>query len=196
MPANAQANNPSFSRSKQFIANAFILCGFLLFSLSLLHRYLRTQALTLDKETVANIAAASYETNKPRPIPVYVTLGSLIKADVSTQVYTNGNWTIAEQGVSYLEQSARPGEQGNIILYGHNTKESLYQLKNVPNGATMSLRSEDGQEHLYTVTLRKIVSPSQIEFLQPSSTEIVTIYTCIGPLDSKRLILQAVPFNP
>jgi len=196
MPANAASNHSSkhsFSQKNRFFASTLVLCGVLLVFLSLFHRYLSSKSLTLNSEIVGNLAAASFESEKPRPLPVHISMGGVIDSDISSQVYQDGIWTVAEKGVSYLAQSARTGEAGNIIMYGHNTTKSLSKLKQLKKGDIISIKTDNGTSHFYSVTVREIIDPEKIEYIQPTSTEILTIYTCAGPLDSKRLIIQAEP---
>jgi LPXTG-site transpeptidase (sortase) family protein len=108
----------------------------------------------------------------------------------------NGIWQINNQAISHLVTSANPGQSGNIVLYGHNTKQWLGKLKQVNLDDLITLMDASGRIHQYQIFNKVTVKPSQIELVMPTSEEILTIYTCTGFADSLRLVIQAKPASP
>ena len=96
---------------------------------------------------------------------------------------------------SYLKQSAKPGEPGNIIIYGHNTRQIMGNIRALKGYETIQLTTQDGTIHKYKISLIDEVDPSETKYLLPTEEETVTLYTCSGFMDKKRFIVQAKPIS-
>lgn len=164
--------------------------GCSLMSLSGLHFYFQYQSLSLARSQVS--LSALHQLSQA-PYPVQITVPSKIQSAVETMPLIANKWAVSKDKTAYLQQSARPGETGNIILYGHNKASILGNLHQVRLNDVITLTTTDGSLHSYTVFNRVITSPTQVELLQPTSMEILTVYTCTGFLDSQRLVVQARP---
>lgn len=105
----------------------------------------------------------------------------------------NGKWGVSADSASHLLSSATPGEKGNIIIYGHNKPKHLKDLGKVGFGDSIRIKTIDGKSHVYKITNKSIVWPNQIEFLNPTKEETLTLYTCTGFADAKRLVIRALP---
>jgi LPXTG-site transpeptidase (sortase) family protein len=105
----------------------------------------------------------------------------------------NGIWPVSNEAVTFLETSAYPTEQSNMVLYGHNRANLLKGLHQISIGDEMVVITQSGREHKYRVELIAVVEPSDVSLVLPTETEILTVYTCTGWFDSKRLVVQAVP---
>lgn len=55
--------------------------------------------------------------------------------------------------------------------------------------------TEDGVKHIYTIDTIVEVDPSETKYLEPTSEETLTLYTCSGFFDKQRFIVQAKPKN-
>lgn len=128
-----------------------------------------------------------------KSLPNRIQIASLIDLPVQEMPFGRDGWGVATNAASIASTSARPGESGNIVIYSHNFSRLFGRLSRVKIGDRITLTSADGSLHLYTVTQKDIVSPSQIDALVPTNTEILTLYTCSGLFDSKRLVMQALP---
>jgi len=121
---------------------------------------------------------------------------SIPQADIAVEVVPgavhNGIWSIAPVG-NYLVSSGLPGEGSNIVLYGHNNRAVFGNLDKVEVGSVVLLVDQEGARHEYEIYNKYSTSPDDDEPLQPGLRETVTIYTCTGFLDSRRLIVQARP---
>lgn len=159
---------------------------------SLTHWYFRYQSLSFGKELVAQYESQASE-DRTGSIPKSISIPWFVTATVETQVYQDGNWTISETAASYLAQSARPGENGNIIVYGHNKREILGNIRALKGNEIITLTTQDGTTHMYQIVLLKEVDPSQTSYLEPTTEETLTLYTCSGFMDKKRFIVQAKP---
>lgn len=128
--------------------------------------------------------------------PVNVTIPSIsVSLPVDQSVIRNGIWEVSENGISHLATSSNPGVRGNIIMYGHNTDERLGALDEVKMGDEINLRTENGSVYSYKVTSIMIVNPSEIQKLTEYQDQTLTIYTCTGFADLKRLLVKAQRVN-
>lgn len=114
---------------------------------------------------------------------------------IQSTIIIDGQWEVSNQSANHLMHSANPGEQGNIVIYGHNTLGIFGKLDELSEGDKIVLHTEDGTQHRYKIAERKIISPSDTSIIQPTSTEVLTIYTCVGLLDSQRLVIKAHPIS-
>lgn len=176
---------------QQNIPMILMVVGIFLMSLSAIHWYLRYQALSLDRDLLAKYA--SYEIAGAEKRPVHIKIPWFVDVAISQQILSNNQWTIAEKEASYLANSARPGEDGNIIIYGHNTRQILGNIRALKGNEIITLTSAEGQEYQYQITKITEVNPDQTEYLLPTSKEVLTLYTCSGFMDQKRFIVRAKP---
>ena len=117
-----------------------------------------------------------------------------IDLEVKEASINNGIWEISETTASFLNSSAKPGEGGNIVIYGHNKKDILGKLiGNIKTGMEIQIFSQNGTFFRYETIEIKTVTPNEIGVVLPTDYEILTLYTCTGLLDSKRLIIKAIP---
>ena len=68
-------------------------------------------------------------------------------------------------------------------------------IRVMKGGETIKLILSDGSERLYKVTLMRQVKPTAMQYLEPTNTETLTLYTCAGPGDLERFIIQAKPIT-
>jgi sortase A len=125
--------------------------------------------------------------------PAWIDIPSLnINLPVGQTEINNGSWGFYEKGASHLKASANPGENGNIIIYAHNTSDRFGNILSIKPGEIIEL-STASKTYDYKVISIKVVNPDQIELLLPTQHEVLTIYTCTGFADSKRFVIQATP---
>ncbi len=110
---------------------------------------------------------------------------------ISNGVVTDNRWTISETGVSYLTSSAIPGRNGNSVIYGHNKNDILGYLPQVVSGDSIFVIMKSGDIIKYQVFETKQVSPNQVEILNNTPDNRLTIYTCSGFLDQARFVAIA-----
>jgi len=127
-------------------------------------------------------------------IPEQVTISSIIDVPIVVGDYVDDTWTDSKTEAIYYAGSATPLAGGNTIVYAHNTANLFGKLKQVKVGDVVALRLSDGTIRQYQVKSTQVVDPSNVEPLQPSQTEKLTLYTCSGFLDSQRLVVVAEPY--
>lgn len=102
----------------------------------------------------------------------------------------NGQWPDTKNGVSYLSSSPLPGDKGNSILYGHDWDSLLGRLWEVKPGDEITVLFPSGPKK-FTVQFKTTVTPDETHVLSQTADNRITIYTCTGFLDSKRLVVVA-----
>jgi LPXTG-site transpeptidase (sortase) family protein len=100
-------------------------------------------------------------------------------------------WDQTTKGVSYWVASPVPGNAGNSVLYGHNWRNLLGPLTKVKPGDKVIV-SYGSEQVTFVVHFVTTVDPSNISILAPTSDTRITLYTCTGFLDSKRLVVTAI----
>jgi len=125
--------------------------------------------------------------------PSAISLPSLgINLPVVLTYMEGKKWPTTPSGVSYLANSAVPGDIGNAVFYGHNWPSIFGDLKNAKIGDKLVIQYQDGKSRDFTVDKVFIVGPNATEILAQSPTPKITLYTCTGFLDTKRLVVTAI----
>jgi LPXTG-site transpeptidase (sortase) family protein len=127
--------------------------------------------------------------------PEFIEIPNILKLPIVEARKNEGVWGISPLSANHVSQSGVPGNNGNIIIYGHNTAAVFGKLQSVKRGDEISLRTANGIMHKYMVVNTQDVDVFQIDLLQPTLTETLTIYTCSGWFDSRRFVVRAVPRN-
>lgn len=146
----------------------------------------KTQALSAQ--------LADVSVNDP-PHPVKISISWYVDVPIKDGYVQNNDWTLFDKEAVYIVDSARPGYAGNIVIYGHNTREVMGNLRIMKGYEKIKLTLSDGSEKWYQVKLLKRVDPSAMTYLNPTPTETLTLYTCDGLGDSQRFIVQASPIE-
>ncbi len=104
----------------------------------------------------------------------------------------DGKWAITKDGVSYLSTSPLPGTLGNSVFYGHNWANLLGNLGQVKTGDEVIVSLSNGQVVEYRIHFISVVTPDETHIYQNTADYRLTLYTCTGLLDSKRLVVTAI----
>jgi LPXTG-site transpeptidase (sortase) family protein len=132
-------------------------------------------------------------TDKKAGMPKYLIIKDLgINLEVVPSSIKDGVWETTYKGVSYLSASPKPGDIGNSIFYGHNWSSLLGNLKKAKPGQTIRIIDEDGYLTDFKIAFVQVVDPNNKSILDQTTDSRLTIYTCIGLLDSKRLVVTAI----
>lgn len=107
-------------------------------------------------------------------------------------VITGTTWQTSKRGISYLSTSPLPGEKGNSVLYGHNWPNLLNKLHGVKPGDAIFITAKNKTTQ-FMVRFVAVVGPRESSVYAPSGDTRLTIYTCTGFLDRKRLVITAFP---
>ena len=107
-------------------------------------------------------------------------------------------WEQLKKGVGQHIGSANPGTNGNLVLAGHDDVfgEVFRYLEKLQPGDQVILYTMQ-QQFIYTVTETRIVEPSQVDVMNPTSDPTVTLISCYPYMvDNKRIVVFAKLQNP
>lgn len=128
---------------------------------------------------------------KPEDLPVRIVLPKEnIDLPVSEAKIVNGFWEVFEDKAAWGEDSGVPGRAGNQVIFAHAREGLFLPLKGVKIGDSVYVFTKD-MWYAYEVKEIKEVFPNQKEVIEPTLDETLTLYTCSGFNDSKRLIIVA-----
>lgn len=118
--------------------------------------------------------------------------------DQDAPIVAGDGWEQLKKGVGHRVGSANPGEEGNVVLSAHNDiyGEIFKDLDKLEKGDEVVLFTER-ERYVYQVSAIKIVEPTQVEFLEPTSEPIATLISCYPYLvDNKRIVVIADFISP
>ncbi len=110
-----------------------------------------------------------------------------------------------ESGVVHYANTAKPGENGNAVIFGHssndwwesgNYKFVFALLGKLEVGDQVQV-NYSSRKYVYEVTEKKVVQPSEVSVLNQTPSPILTLITCTPPGTSwQRLIVVAKQIQP
>lgn len=177
---------PPAKRKTRNNSHPLLIAGLVLIALTLPYRLYQMRRYSFDSAPVAvtnTLTAPATKIKIPR-----------IKLDqpILEATIQNNIWQVSNDGISHLQTSANPKQEGGIILYGHNTNDRFGPIRWLENGDIIEITTTDNNIHKYSVSQILTVSPSQVDVLA-SDTEVLILYTCTGFLDSQRFVVKATP---
>jgi LPXTG-site transpeptidase (sortase) family protein len=101
---------------------------------------------------------------------------------------TAPEWEVPEDKVAQKFDSGNPGEGTRIALWAHNGRAVRYvfrEMDKVKPGDTLVLTEKDGDKFPYVINNSFFVNPEDIEVIEPTSDERVTLITCWPAQDTK-----------
>lgn len=101
-----------------------------------------------------------------------------------------GYWEVFPDTAAWGEGSGLPGSVGNQVIFAHAREGLFLPLKGVSVGDRVYVTTEDDW-FSYEVKEITEVFPDQKEVIMPTTDETLTLYTCTGFEDAKRLIVVA-----
>lgn len=151
--------------------------------------FIASGLITIGNEEPPRIIIPSFE---QRLLPVRIELPSGEHVNVVRAQLTDGTWYVDETQGNYLSESAALGTPGNVVMYGHNFPHIFGSLDEVKIGELVRVTDQNEVEYRYQIEHITEVDPSDTSWIQPTAESTLTLYTCSGFLDSKRLIVRAI----
>lgn len=115
-----------------------------------------------------------------------------IDLEVKPAKISQGYWETSETSASHGEGTANPAEKGNVVIFAHAREGFFYNLRDIKKDDVVYVFTKD-QWYKYKVNEIKTVYPNNIETVAPTDREVLTLFTCSGFFDEKRLIVKAYP---
>lgn len=113
------------------------------------------------------------------------------KIKVDAPIVQGVHWEDLKKGVGHLPGSANPGERGNLYLAAHNDiyGEIFRYLEELEPGDEYFIHAGT-QQFRYIVTTKRIIKPSEVEVMLPTTEPVATLQTCYPYLiDTHRLVV-------
>jgi sortase A len=152
-----------------FLAGAILALGY-------------TTYVVVDARAYQAIEEARFTDARATPGPHLVAKGDVIgemkipRLGLETIVVQGESAKILRRAVGHLPETPLPGEPGNVALAGH--RDGFFRpLRNIQLGDAISLDTLDG-EFVYRVESTEVVLPSDVQVLQPSRENTLTLVTC------------------
>jgi sortase A len=131
----------------------------------------------------------------PQPVPTpsaaYPSRIVIPSIDVDAPIVSGVTWEDLKKGVGHLPGSANPGERGNMYLSAHNDifGEIFRYLDKLELGDEFLVYSGD-QPYRYVVTSKRVIEPTDVSVMYPTTEPIATLQTCYPYLiDTQRLVV-------
>ncbi len=113
-----------------------------------------------------------------------------IDLEVKRSPIENGYWVVYEDSAAWGEDSGTLGKPGNVVVFAHAREGQFLPLKDIKANEPVYLIA-DSVNYEYLIMEIKEVFPDEIEVVAPTTDETLTLYTCSGFQDEKRLIVVA-----
>lgn len=110
---------------------------------------------------------------------------------VAPGIVKNNQWTLFDDKISWLATSEAPGSGKNVILYGHNRHLLFGDLDKLKIGEEIIVKNSN-DTFTYTVWEMRKVLPEEVDVIISPKNQL-TLYTCDGSFDERRLIVIAYP---
>lgn len=136
----------------------------------------------------------AYKESLPRSTDAPLAVLRIPRIGLEVAVLEGTDDLTLNRAVGHIGGTALPGEPGNVGIAGH--RDGFFRgLKDVTPGDAVELALPSGDER-YTVAEIRIVGPSDVSVLDPTSGKTITLVTCypfyyVGAAP-KRFILTAV----
>jgi sortase A len=110
---------------------------------------------------------------------------------VDAPVVEGDDWETLKRGAGHHVGSANPGERGNCVISAHNDifGELFRDLPDLGLDDEVFVHTAS-QVHRYVVTQKRIIEPTEVSVLQPTSSPVVTLVSCYPyGIDTHRIVV-------
>lgn len=140
-----------------------------------------------------NLVASITPMPAPTPGPEHATRVRISSIDVDAPVVEGDDWESLKRGAGHHIGSANPGERGNCVISAHNDiyGEIFRRLPEVELGDVVELYTAS-QVYRYVITQKRIIEPTEVSVLYPTSTPVLTLISCYPyGIDTHRIVVIA-----
>ncbi len=177
------------------LVNKIIGLVLVLSALALLIFPIHLPTQKINNNNPIKINESLYKNQTTQNLPVRILLPKEnIDINVTPSKIINGYWELSENTASYGEGSGIPGQNGNTVIFAHAREGLFYNLKDVKTEDIIYVFTKD-KWYRYKITKITAVYPNQTEVIKPTKNQTLTLYTCTGFSDEKRLVVTAIPQN-
>ncbi|MDP2210975.1 MAG: class E sortase [Candidatus Aquicultor sp.] len=145
------------------------------------------EAVTEKKATPTTEARKKFKEKDPfaRIVIPKIDLDAIVVEGVGTEAL--------KLGPGHMEETAHPGEHGNMVISGHRVTYSrpFFYLDELGKG-DLILVSDATEQYAYYVVETKVVKPTEISVIDPTEDRTLTLTTCNPRFSARtRLIIVA-----
>ena len=129
----------------------------------------------------------------PTPGPAQARRIQIPSIGVDASIVQGDGWEQLKKGVGQHVGSVNPGQNGNIVLSAHNDifGEIFRYLEELEPGDEIIIHTQQ-RVYTYVIFNKKIVEPTQVEFLDQTAKPVTTLISCYPYLvDDQRIVVQA-----
>ena len=183
---------------KKIVGVIFIILG-LGIIITVLYRKIETnnkqKELQMILQEVINVEESTETTAKDemKNINGYIPVGliEIPSINLSQGIVKGVTDDILKYYLGHFESSVMPGEKGNFAVAGHRVSdysESFINLYKVKQGDKVLVKYNNN-EYVYEIEEKFVVNPWQVDVLENTQDEIITLVTCtVGA--KERLIVK------
>lgn len=147
-----------------------------------------TNSFSEEPVEVTGFANFEVEENK---LPKRIIIPTLsIDLPVRKSEIKGGYWEVFSDSAGWGDGSGLPGETGNQVIFAHARAGLFLPLRKIEEGTSIYVLTQSGWYN-YEVVQIKEVFPNETEVIESTDDERLTLYTCSGFVDTKRLIVTA-----
>lgn len=146
------------------------------------------EPVKIDKSLTAKVT----DKDKIKDPPIRILISDLkIDLPVKEAKVVKGYWEVFPDSAAFGLGSAYPEDAtGNQVIFAHAREGLFLPLRKAKPGQTIIVFTKD-KWYGYKIKEIREVLPSQTEVIAPTKDPTLTLYTCSGFSDSKRLIVTA-----
>lgn len=146
------------------------------------------EPIKIDKNLL-NIPKEKDKAKRQPPVRIIIpSIGTDIP--VKEAKIVKGYWEVFPDMAGFGEGSAYPDETGNTVIFAHARPGLFLPLREAKVGQEVIVLSKDRWFNYRIVDIKEVF-PSQTESIVSTQEAVLTLYTCSGFADSKRLIVRA-----
>lgn len=133
----------------------------------------------------------------PQPIPTQgpgqPTRLVIKSITVDAPIVQGDDWEQLKKGVGHHLRTANPGERGNMVLSAHNDVfGEIFRHLDLVELKDEILVYSGSRVFRYVVTQKRVIEPTEVSVMYPTSDPTATLITCYPYLvDNKRLVVIA-----
>lgn len=129
----------------------------------------------------------------PTPGPEHAVRIRIPSINVDAPVVEGDDWEALKRGAGHHIGSANPGQRGNCIISAHNDiyGEIFRNLDEIELGDPVLVYTAS-QVYPYVVTQKRIIEPTDVSVMQPTSSPVLTLISCYPyGIDTHRIVVIA-----
>lgn len=101
------------------------------------------------------------------------------------------SWLLFNDKATYLQTSGLLGEGYNTVIYAHSRNGLFKNIKELEIGNKIHILGDNDVLYSYEVYGKETVNLKEVSKLKSTQPNIITLFTCDGPLDQDRVIIRA-----